>query len=66
MLETFFRTHSYLMEHFNAPVRRALMDGIDWSYACSNIRGLRITYPVGTSNADLTPYAYNRYIPEEM
>ena len=41
MLETFFRTHSYLMEHFNAPVRRALMDGIDWSYRMIGIRGPR-------------------------
>ncbi len=41
MLETFFRTHAYLMEHFNAPVRRALMDSIDWSYRLIGIKGPR-------------------------
>ncbi len=41
MLETFFHTHSYLVEHFNAPVRRALMDSIDWSYRLIGIRGPR-------------------------
>lgn len=41
MLETFFRTHAYLLEHFNAPVRRALMDSIDWSYRLIGIKGPR-------------------------
>ncbi|GFI35216.1 hypothetical protein IMSAGC014_01730 [Bacteroidaceae bacterium] len=41
MLETFFRTHSYLVEHFNAPVRRGLMDTIDWSYRLIGIKGPR-------------------------
>ena len=41
MLETFFRTHSYLVEHFNAPVRRGLMDTIDWSYRLIAIKGPR-------------------------
>ena len=30
-METFYRTHSYLVEHTNAPVRRDLMDEIDWN-----------------------------------
>ena len=30
MLETFFRIHQFLVEHTEAPVRRALMDEIDW------------------------------------
>lgn len=41
MLETFYRTHAYLIEHFNAPVRRALMDSIDWSYRLIGIKGPR-------------------------
>lgn len=41
MLEIFFRTHAYLMEHFNVPVRRSLMDTIDWSYRLIGIRGPR-------------------------
>ena len=41
MLETFYRTHAYLMEHFEAPVRRSLMDIIDWSYRMIGIRGPR-------------------------
>lgn len=41
MLENFFRTHAYLMECYNAPVRRALMDNIDWSYRLIGIRGPR-------------------------
>ena len=30
-MEAFFRTHQYLVEHTNAPVRRGLMDEIDWN-----------------------------------
>ena len=30
-MEAFFRTHRYLVEHVNAPVRRGLMDEIDWN-----------------------------------
>ena len=30
-MEAFYRTHAYLVEHTNAPVRRDLMDEIDWS-----------------------------------
>ena len=41
MLETFFRTHAYLVENFNAPVRRALVDNIDWSHRLIAIRGPR-------------------------
>ena len=40
-METFYRTHAFLVEHFNAPVRRALMDTIDWSYRMIAIRGPR-------------------------
>jgi len=40
-MEAFFRTHAYLVEHTNAPVRRLLMDEIDWSCRMIGIRGTR-------------------------
>ena len=41
MLETFFRTHQYLVEHTDAPVRRALMDEINWRDRLIGIKGSR-------------------------
>ena len=41
MLETFFRTHQFLLEHTQAPVRRALMDEIDWRRRLIGIKGSR-------------------------
>lgn len=40
-METFFRTHTYLVEHTNAPVRRTLMDEIDWNDRMIGIKGSR-------------------------
>ena len=40
-METFFRTHAYLIEHLNAPLRRALMDEIDWNQRLIGIKGTR-------------------------
>ena len=40
-MEAFFRTHAYLVEHVHAPVRRALMDEIDWSRRLIGIKGSR-------------------------
>ena len=40
-MEAFFRTHRYLVEHVNAPVRRTLMDEIDWSQRMIGIKGTR-------------------------
>ena len=40
-MEAFFRTHRYLVEHVNAPVRRLLMDEIDWSMPLIGIKGTR-------------------------
>lgn len=40
-METFFRTHTYLVEHTNAPVRRMLMDEIDWNERLIGIKGTR-------------------------
>ena len=41
MLETFFRIHQFLVEHTQAPVRRALMDEIDWKQRLIGIKGSR-------------------------
>ena len=40
-METFYRTHAYLVEHTNAPVRRDLMDEINWSDRLIGIKGTR-------------------------
>ena len=40
-METIYRTHSYLVEHTNAPVRRDLMDEIDWNDRLIGIKGTR-------------------------
>lgn len=40
-MESFYRTHAYLVEHTNAPVRRDLMDEIDWSDRLIGIKGSR-------------------------
>lgn len=41
MLATFYQTHKYLVEHVNAPVRRNLMDEINWSDRLIAIKGSR-------------------------
>ncbi len=40
-MEAFFRTHRYLVEHTNAPVRRTLMDEINWNDRLIGIKGTR-------------------------
>lgn len=40
-MEAFFRTHDYLVEHTDAPVRRRLMDEVDWSDRMIGIKGSR-------------------------
>ncbi len=40
-MEAFFRTHAYLVEHTNMPVRRMLMDEIDWEHRLIGIKGAR-------------------------
>ena len=40
-MEAFYRTHAYLVEHTNAPVRRDLMDEVDWSHRLIGIKGTR-------------------------
>ena len=41
MLETLFRTHKYLVEHLGEPVRRSLMDEINWKDRLIGIKGSR-------------------------
>jgi len=40
-MEAFYRTHTYLVEHTNAPVRRDLMDEINWNDRLIGIKGTR-------------------------
>ncbi len=40
-MEALFRTHAYLVEHVFAPVRRALMDEINWNDRLIGIKGSR-------------------------
>ena len=40
-MEAFFRTHNYLVEHTDAPVRRRLMDEIEWNDRMIGIKGSR-------------------------
>lgn len=41
MLETFFQTHDYLVEHAKMPIRRQLIDEIDWEDRLIAIKGGR-------------------------
>ena len=40
-METFYRTHKYLVEHVKSPVKRGLMQEIDWSRRLIGIKGSR-------------------------
>ena len=40
-MEAFFKTHTYLINHTDAPVRRNLMDEIDWTARMIGIKGTR-------------------------
>jgi predicted AAA+ superfamily ATPase len=40
-MDAFYHTHAYLLEHTNAPVRRVLMDEIDWRDRMIGIKGSR-------------------------
>ena len=40
-MESFYRTHRYLIEHTDAPIRRGLMDEIDWNDRLIGIKGTR-------------------------
>lgn len=40
-MEAFYKTHEYLLAHTDAPVRRNLMDEIDWDERLVGIKGTR-------------------------
>lgn len=40
-MEAFYRTHRYLIEHMDAPIRRGLMDEINWDDRLIGIKGTR-------------------------
>lgn len=40
-MESFYKTHQYLVEHVQSPVRRLLMDEIDWNHRLIGIKGSR-------------------------
>lgn len=40
-MEAFYKTHKYLIEHVQSPVRRVLMDEIDWTHRLIAIKGSR-------------------------
>jgi len=40
-MEAFYKTHTYLVEHVQSPVRRQLMDEIDWNHRLIGIKGSR-------------------------
>lgn len=40
-MEAFYNTHNYLIDHLQSPVRRLLMDEIDWSHRLIGIKGSR-------------------------
>ena len=61
MEEAFFRTHTYLVEHTDAPVRRTLMDEIDWNDRLIGIKGTR---GVGKSTF-LLQYAKEHFGPHD-
>ena len=60
-MEAFFRTHTYLVEHTTAPVRRTLMDEIDWSRRMIGIKGTR---GVGKTTL-LLQYAKEKFGPHD-
>ena len=41
LMEAFYKTHKYLVEHVQSPVRRMLMDEIDWTHRLIGIKGSR-------------------------
>lgn len=59
-MEAFFRTHQYLVEHVSSPMRRQLMDEINWDDRLIGIKGSR---GVGKTTF-LLQYAKENFSPE--
>jgi predicted AAA+ superfamily ATPase len=60
-MEAFFRTHKYLVEHVQSPVRRLLMSEVDWTHRLIGIKGSR---GVGKTTF-LLQYAKDYFDPED-
>lgn len=60
-MEAFFNTHKYLLEHTDAPVRRNLMDEIDWNDRMIGIKGTR---GIGKTTF-LLQYAKENFAPDD-
>lgn len=60
-MEAFYRTHTYLVEHTNVPVRRLLMDEINWNDRLIGIKGTR---GVGKTTF-LLQYAKEHFAPND-
>lgn len=61
MLKTLFRTHQYLLEHLGEPIRRSLMDEINWRDRLIGIKGSR---GVGKTTF-LLQYAKENFSPKD-
>ncbi|MCD7709763.1 MAG: AAA family ATPase, partial [Porphyromonadaceae bacterium] len=60
-MEDFYRTHSYLVEHVSSPVKRGLMEEINWSHRLIGIKGSR---GVGKTTF-LLQYAKDHFTPDD-
>lgn len=60
-MESFFRTHQYLVEHLQTPIRRYLMDEINWHDRLIGIKGAR---GVGKTTF-LLQYAQENFLPND-
>ncbi len=60
-MESFFRTHAYLVRHVKSPVKRLLTNDIDWTQRLIGIKGTR---GVGKTTF-LLQYAKDNYSPED-
>lgn len=60
-MDSFFRTHAFLVQHLNAPVRRDLMDEINWNHRLIGIKGTR---GVGKTTF-LLQYAKEKFNPDD-
>ena len=60
-MEAFYRTHQYLVEHVKSPVRRLLMNEIDWTKRLIGIKGSR---GVGKTTF-LLQYAKDHFAPDD-
>lgn len=70
MLEAFYETHNYLVEHVHVPVRRVLMDEINWNDRLIAVKGGRgvgktdflLNYAKELRSADPIRSAHTLYI----